>query len=265
MSGRIRTSPIIAQVKPAIAYIVDIRRENLLLHLLFKALFAQARTRAEYLAMLTGRAPPADPEQAAPLARLACRARRGGRRADHVAAVAGHDQQRPADQRLHQSGEAVKVLEENGFSSVSRMRGGMAEWQTASPWYFRGEANEVTRKGINVFAGAQGTSPGNGFVDLPSPIDYKTRNYTGEVGYAGTRGHLDKIPAKEVQAWEKQFLTFMHHQKPEIWEELDQKKDLSDELTKKIESAIKEFQSQYASGETAKKKPEAPKRQPVAV
>ena len=29
-----------------------------------------------------------------------------------------------------QSGDAVKLLEENGFSAVSRMRGGMAEWQT---------------------------------------------------------------------------------------------------------------------------------------
>ena len=30
----------IAQVRPAIAFIVDIRRDNLLLHLLFKALFS---------------------------------------------------------------------------------------------------------------------------------------------------------------------------------------------------------------------------------
>jgi rhodanese-related sulfurtransferase len=29
-----------------------------------------------------------------------------------------------------QSGDAVKLLEENGFSAVYRMRGGMAEWQT---------------------------------------------------------------------------------------------------------------------------------------
>ena len=49
----------IAQVRPAIAIIVDIRRDNLLLHLLFKALFARSHTRVEYLAMLTGRAPPA--------------------------------------------------------------------------------------------------------------------------------------------------------------------------------------------------------------
>ncbi len=32
----------------------------------------------------------------------------------------------------HQSGDAVKILEEKGFSSVSRMSGGMAEWQTQS-------------------------------------------------------------------------------------------------------------------------------------
>ena len=43
--------------------------------------------------------------------------------------------------------------------------------------------------------------------------------------YAGTRGHLDKIPANEVQTWEKQFLTFIHNQKPEIWDELNAKKD----------------------------------------
>ena len=50
----------IAQVRPSLAILVDIRRDNLLLHLLFKALFAEARTRAAYLAMLTGRSPPAD-------------------------------------------------------------------------------------------------------------------------------------------------------------------------------------------------------------
>src|SRR4051812_37418134 len=45
----------IAQIKPEIAYIVDIRRDNLLLLLLFKALFAEAPTRVGYLCLLTGR------------------------------------------------------------------------------------------------------------------------------------------------------------------------------------------------------------------
>lgn len=49
-----------AQVRPRIAFIVDIRRDNLLQHLLFKALFEMARNRVEYLALLTGRAVPND-------------------------------------------------------------------------------------------------------------------------------------------------------------------------------------------------------------
>jgi hypothetical protein len=53
----------IARIRPSIAYIVDIRRENLLLHLLFKALFAEARTRAEYLCLLTGRRFPVGTER----------------------------------------------------------------------------------------------------------------------------------------------------------------------------------------------------------
>jgi len=52
----------IAAVKPDIAFIVDIRRDNLLLHLLFKSLFLLARTRAEYLCLLLGRPVPADVE-----------------------------------------------------------------------------------------------------------------------------------------------------------------------------------------------------------
>jgi hypothetical protein len=50
----------IACVRPSLAFIVDIRRDNLLLHLLFKALFAEAQTRIEYLALLLGRQVPAD-------------------------------------------------------------------------------------------------------------------------------------------------------------------------------------------------------------
>lgn len=48
----------IARVRPAAAFIVDIRRDNLLLHLLFKALFAASRNRMEYLSLLTGRPAP---------------------------------------------------------------------------------------------------------------------------------------------------------------------------------------------------------------
>ena len=48
----------IARIHPSVAFIIDIRRDNLLLHLLFKALFEMSRNRAEYLSLLTGRPVP---------------------------------------------------------------------------------------------------------------------------------------------------------------------------------------------------------------
>jgi hypothetical protein len=48
----------IAAIRPELAIIIDIRRDNLLLHLLFKALFQMAETRVDYLALLTGRPVP---------------------------------------------------------------------------------------------------------------------------------------------------------------------------------------------------------------
>jgi hypothetical protein len=52
----------IAATRPAIAFIVDIRRDNVLLHLLFKAMFQLSGTRIEYLARLFGRQAPANTE-----------------------------------------------------------------------------------------------------------------------------------------------------------------------------------------------------------
>jgi hypothetical protein len=45
----------IALVKPEIAFIVDIRRRNALLHLLYKAIFEESRTRSEFLCLLIGK------------------------------------------------------------------------------------------------------------------------------------------------------------------------------------------------------------------
>ena len=64
----------IARLRPPIAFIVDIRRDNLLLHLLFKAVFEQARTRIEYLALLVR---PADARQRRALANRSGRAAGG--------------------------------------------------------------------------------------------------------------------------------------------------------------------------------------------
>lgn len=46
---------LIALTRPSLAFIVDIRRGNLLLHLLYKAIFDEAATRSQFLALLLGR------------------------------------------------------------------------------------------------------------------------------------------------------------------------------------------------------------------
>lgn len=53
----------IAATEPEVAYLIDIRRDNLVQHLLFRALFTEARNRAEYLLLLTGREVGSDIEQ----------------------------------------------------------------------------------------------------------------------------------------------------------------------------------------------------------
>jgi hypothetical protein len=45
----------IAKIRPKMAIVIDIRRDNLLQHLLYKALFARARNRVEYLCLFFGK------------------------------------------------------------------------------------------------------------------------------------------------------------------------------------------------------------------
>lgn len=45
----------IAEIRPKMAIMIDIRRDNLLQHLLYKALFGRARNRVEYLCMFFGK------------------------------------------------------------------------------------------------------------------------------------------------------------------------------------------------------------------
>lgn len=52
----------IARLRPEIAFLIDLRRDNLLELLWFKALFHLAPTRIEYLSLLFGRPPPDDPD-----------------------------------------------------------------------------------------------------------------------------------------------------------------------------------------------------------
>jgi hypothetical protein len=50
----------IAIVRPSVAFLLDIRRDNMLQHLIYKALFTSSSNRLEFLCRWLGRSPPAD-------------------------------------------------------------------------------------------------------------------------------------------------------------------------------------------------------------
>jgi F-type H+-transporting ATPase subunit alpha len=63
--------------------------------------------------------------------------------------------------------------------------------------------------------------------------------------FAGARGYVDKVPQKQVAAWEKQFLTFMREQRADVRNQLKKEGKLTPEIEQKLKAAIEEFQPQF--------------------
>jgi F-type H+-transporting ATPase subunit alpha len=63
--------------------------------------------------------------------------------------------------------------------------------------------------------------------------------------YAGTQGFLDKVPVKQVAAWEEQFLRFMHEQRGEVVARLRRERKLTDEIQKLLNEAVAAFGPQF--------------------
>jgi F-type H+/Na+-transporting ATPase subunit alpha len=63
--------------------------------------------------------------------------------------------------------------------------------------------------------------------------------------YAGTKGFLDKVPIKQVDGWEEQFLRFMREQRPQVRDTLAQQRKLTPDLEKQLVAALQAFQPQF--------------------
>ena len=63
--------------------------------------------------------------------------------------------------------------------------------------------------------------------------------------YAGTQGHLDKVPTSRILEWEGSFVRFLKSERPTILEEIDKKKTLDDALFARLNAAISTFNHQF--------------------
>ena len=61
--------------------------------------------------------------------------------------------------------------------------------------------------------------------------------------YALTNGFLDDVDVDKLKVWENEFHKFMNGQKKEVLALIASKKELSDDVVEKLESAIKEFKN----------------------
>jgi F-type H+-transporting ATPase subunit alpha len=67
--------------------------------------------------------------------------------------------------------------------------------------------------------------------------------------YAGTRGHLDKVPIHDVAGWEKAFFEYVHQNAKEFWQKITDSRALEldkDDHNPKLEAIIADFQKQYS-------------------
>jgi len=104
---------------------------------------------------------------------------------------------------------------------------------------------------------------GQRMVELLKQPQYQPYNVNEEVLsiFAGTRGHLDDVPVRDVARFEAALLKHFRDQHPEIVDEIDRTKDLSNDLAEKITKAIRDFKTQYGKDNKAAA---APKGREVA-
>lgn len=71
------------------------------------------------------------------------------------------------------------------YSTQRDTLGGNIEVSAGSPFYIRGDYNEVTTTGTRPSSGQLGTGSGNGLIEFGIPTDFKTKNTTIDAGYLG--------------------------------------------------------------------------------
>ncbi|HLJ93615.1 MAG TPA: F0F1 ATP synthase subunit alpha [Gemmataceae bacterium] len=90
-------------------------------------------------------------------------------------------------------------------------------------------------------------------VEILKQPQFKPMNVVDQVMviYAGTKGYLDKVPIKQVAAWEEQFLRYMREQKSDVRTTLLKERKLTKEIEQQLVAAIQGFQAQFkpATGE----------------
>jgi F-type H+-transporting ATPase subunit alpha len=65
--------------------------------------------------------------------------------------------------------------------------------------------------------------------------------------YAGTQGYVDKLPVESLRQYEEELYRFIDEKHPDLFEDIRTKKEVNDEIKKKLEKVLKTFGKQFVS------------------
>lgn len=86
-------------------------------------------------------------------------------------------------------------------------------------------------------------------VEILKQGQYKPFNVAEQIAiiFAGVNGLLDDVATSALAKFEAEYLSYLKSSKPEILEEINTKKALSDELTAKMKAAVAEFKKVFTA------------------
>jgi F-type H+-transporting ATPase subunit alpha len=65
--------------------------------------------------------------------------------------------------------------------------------------------------------------------------------------FAGTQGYVDKLPVDALRSYEEELYRFIDEKHADLWEDIRTKKEINDEIKKKLETVLKTFGKQFVS------------------
>jgi F-type H+-transporting ATPase subunit alpha len=83
---------------------------------------------------------------------------------------------------------------------------------------------------------------------VPLPVEKQV-----VVIYAGTQGFVDKLPVESLKQFETELFRYIDEKHPELWDEIKQKRELTDDIKKKLDKALKKFAKGFVSSSKKKK------------
>jgi F-type H+/Na+-transporting ATPase subunit alpha len=67
--------------------------------------------------------------------------------------------------------------------------------------------------------------------------------------FLGTQGHLDSVPAADVNKFETEFLDHLRGSHDELLKEIRESKAMSDEISEKLEDAVNQFKKGFSTSD----------------